>query len=202
MVVKETLEKARYHLKRMEEIYDKPEFRYELNSFLSTIASVPEHLLEDYNIKYSLKIPDHEQLIRKFKDVANRKNNQQAITFYKWWKNEYDKLKKDKLCSLVIGKRHISIHRRIVKPDLTKVVIEETIHLTDSVSIVVRDSEGRIKDTYKSPEPPKQKVTPEKTEAKVTFSFKEYPEGDVSEICKKIYEMMEKFVEDANSKFP
>jgi hypothetical protein len=200
MVAKETLEKARYHLRRIEETYDKPEMIYELNSFLSTVASVPEHLLEDYNIKYSLNISDDEKLTREFEDRANRGNNPQAIAFFQWWRNEYDRIKNDKLCSLVIGKRHMSIHRRVARPDLIKV--EKILYMTTSVAIEVHDSEGRIKSTYSSPETPRPEATPEKKEAKVTFSFKEYPQDDIVDICRKICGIMEKLVEDASSKFP
>jgi hypothetical protein len=199
MVVKETLEKACYYLERIEETYGRPEMIYELNSFLSTIASVPEHLLEDYNIKYSLNISDDEKLIREFEERANS-GNLQAITFSKWWKDKYNKFKNDKLCSLVIGKRHISIHRRTARPDLVKVELVRTLHA--SVAVEVRDSQGRIRSTYKSPEPPKPEVAQDKRKATVTFSFKEYPDGDILEICRKILDAMEKLVEEANSRFP
>lgn len=157
MDVQKTLAKAHYHLKRIKKTYGTPEHEYELNSFLSTIKSAPEHLLEDYNIKYSLNIPEERNLMDRFKREAKLKGNQQAIDFYKWWYSEYKRLKEDKICSLIFDKRNISIHRHLIKADLSKIELKNTVHLTNSLRIVMRDSEGKIVHVYETPEPPKRR---------------------------------------------
>jgi len=88
------LDGALYRLDKMKETYLIGDFKHELGAFLSVIRSVPEHLLEDYNVKYSLNIPDEKKLIKEFQTEAERLDNKAALKFFEWWKKEMKKLRK------------------------------------------------------------------------------------------------------------
>lgn len=200
MTAKETLEGALYHLNRMKLTYLTKDFVHELRAFLSVTRSVPEHLLEDYNVKYSLNIPDEEHLITTFKTEAKRLNNKVALNFFNWWKAERDKLRNDRIGSLLFTKRNISIHRRMVKPDLAKVEIRDYVHVTDSVTVEKYDSEGKLIEIVSSP-PERPKTLAKESESKAEWFFKEYPDENVLIVCQKLYEMMRSFVTSAESRF-
>ena len=194
---------AHYRLNRIRETYGRPEFIYELNCFLSAIRSIPEYLLEEYNVKYSLNIPDKDFLSQKFKKVAKEKNNKQAIKFFEWWSAEDKRLREDDIGKLVLSKRDISIHRRTIRPDRGEVEPTEHVRVIRSIRIEKRDAEGRLIETFELPRPSVPiKEPPEEAEVKTDWFFKDHPDENVLEVCEKIYEMMIKLVEAAHLKFP
>jgi len=201
MDVKDTLERCEYHLERMKELYPKEEyFKKELNAFLPCVQSIPEHLLNDYQIKFGLNILDKEHLVEKFNTVAKRQNNLDAMTFYSWWKAEVDKLRKDAIGKVVLNKRDLTIHRKTIKPDLAKHEITDRINIIDTVTVIKRDAKGKIYEISESP--PEPKPTPIPSESRTDRYFKEIPEKTVIDVCQIIYALMSDLVKKAEIKFP
>ncbi|MEM1963269.1 MAG: hypothetical protein QXN23_06590 [Candidatus Caldarchaeum sp.] len=204
MEAQKKLEGAKYHFQRMEETYSKNEkhFTYELEAFLVKLRSVPDVLLQDFNEKFSLNINLEEKLDPKtFKERAEKMKNGQAIAFIQWWKENIDRMRSDKRGSILFSKRNISVHRKVLQPNLKKVNVFETITVTESIKIVKYDEEGRLVEEWKSPETPPKPREVKPTEIEINLFFSEYPEENVLEVCRMLLEMIEKFVEEAKNRF-
>ena len=193
---------AIYHLQRMEEFYLKNEeyFIHELEAFLVNVRSVPDVLLEDFNQKFSLRINLEEKLARKiFENRAKQMHNSQAISFIQWWKKKMDQIRSDKLGFILFGKRNISVHRKVVRPDLKKITIHETIRLTDSVTIRKYDEKGNLIEELKSPQIPPEPI--EQKPAEIGWFFSDYPNENVLEVSRKLLQIVKEFIEEAKSRF-
>jgi hypothetical protein len=65
----------------------------EFENFIKTIHDVFSHLLDEYNVKFGLKI--NKIGLEKFKTVAKRAGKIDAINFLIWYEKEYKKLRND-----------------------------------------------------------------------------------------------------------
>jgi len=201
MEAEKKLRGAIYHLQRMEEAYLKNEenFIYELEAFLVKVISVPDVLLEDFNEKLSLGISLEEKLYPEtFEERARELQNAQAMSFIQWWRSKMEQIRSDKLGSIFFGKRNISVHRKVVRPDL-KITLYETIRITDSINIRKYDEKGNLIEDVKSLEIPPALEEPKPSE--IEWCFSEYPDENVLEACKKILQTVKRFVEEAKSRF-
>jgi len=202
MNVRDKLREAEYFLGKMRETSAQEVFKFNLSAFLSAARSVPDYLLEDYNIKYSLQIPLTEKLYSDtFEDRAKQTGNLVALSFIQWWKHKIDALNLDPIWSLLTNKRHINVHRDLVRPDRAEVKIQETIRASESLRIEKYDKDGKLTEIYESPkeeQPPK----PIESEVSVNWFFSEYDKEPIISVCEKYLDMMKKFVEEAEQKFP
>lgn len=74
MVVVEKIEEAKYFLDKIKNAVQRKDFTPNLSAFLCATRSIPDYLLEDYNIKYGLRISLKDELyIPKFEKVAREK---------------------------------------------------------------------------------------------------------------------------------
>lgn len=204
---KEKLEEAKFFLEKLRSLQSLPqdvemqrESHCYLSAFLSPSVSVIDCLLEDYNVKFSLHIPLTERLDPNiFEREAKRTGNQPALQFLAWWIKERKTLKDKPIGKLLIGKRHINIHRVQTKPDLAKIVATDYIHVSESV-VVRKLQEGKEVEIYRSPEQPPPK--PKATEATFDWFFSEYPDEPAIIVCGKFLDMVESFVSEAEKRFP
>ena len=67
------------------------EFKQELKNFVKTVNDVFLHLLDEYNVKFGLKI--QRVGIEKFKVIAKKAGKVEAINFLIWYEKEYRNLK-------------------------------------------------------------------------------------------------------------
>ncbi len=177
----------------MEEIYPKnqDEFTYELEAFLGKARSVPDFLLEDFNIKYSLGIGLEEYMdAKRFKKRAKQFKNTEALKFINWYGKKMSALKSDPIGKLFFDKRRVSMHRKTVKPDHTTVNIVATISL--ELVTQVFDKNGNLVTEHRKP--PKQQP---KESPKINLFFSEYDKENVLEASNKFLDMMRLFVEKA-----
>jgi len=197
-VCEEGILEAEFFLNKLKSQRLGPEFTYFLKAFLTSCVGILDYLLEDANRIFSLNIPEKERIRIEFKEAA--KNRREANEFYEWWQNKVKELE-DSEAGFLIRKRHIAVHRKSVRPDLVKVTVEETIHLSDSVRLEVYDRNGRLIRTYESP---KQEIKPPKNE-KISieaYFFKENgKELPIIPTCEKLLEDLRKLVEEAKQKF-
>ena len=63
------------------------------NTFLGIIHEIFLHLLDEYNVKFGLKI--NKIGLEKFKSVAKKSANIRAINFLIWYDKEYKNLRND-----------------------------------------------------------------------------------------------------------
>ena len=125
-----------------------------------------------------------------FEEKAREIGNVQAINFIQWWKSKMSQIRSDKLTSVFFGKRNISVHRRVVRPDLKKNIHYETFNFTDSVTIRKYDERGNLIEEVKSSqtiiEPEKHKPT------EIDWYFLEDPDENVLEASRKLLEILKK----------
>jgi hypothetical protein len=175
MVLDEKIEEAKYFLDKIKSAVQRKDFIPNLSAFLCSTRSIPDYLLEDYNVKYGLKVPLDKPLNKDiFEQVASRRNNPNAIAFIKGYNNNFKKLKRDKIGKLLLDKRNIKVHR-------TDVPLQKNV----SVSIIENvDKHSTISNTT------------------VKWFFDDYKEADVIEVCKEFLRLMNDFVKNVTTKFP
>jgi hypothetical protein len=67
--------------------------KLEFENFIKTIHDVFSHLLDEYNVKFALKI--NKIGLEKFKTTAKKIGKIDAINFLIWYEKEYKKLRND-----------------------------------------------------------------------------------------------------------
>jgi hypothetical protein len=175
MVVDEKIEEARYFLDKIKKLTGRKDFIPNLSAFMCATTSIPDYLLEDYNVKYGLKVsPDRPLNKDIFEEVARKRNNPNAIAFMKGYNNNFKKLKREKIAKLLLTKRNFRVHR-----------IELPLQKNVSASII----ENVDKDSTIS-------------NCTVKWLFDDYKEGDVIEVCKEFLRLMNDFVKNVTTKFP
>jgi len=171
-----------------------------LSAFQSAAVSVIDCLLEDYNVKFSLHIPLTERLDPNiFEREAKRASNEAALGFLKWWKERKGSLKDDPLGKLLIGKRHINIHRVQTKPDLLKIKIGGNLPSSGSLGIK-HFCQDKLVETCKSPEQPPTR--PKTRETTFGWFFSDYPDEPVITVCDKFLDRLTTLVSEAERRFP
>lgn len=208
MSAKGKLEEAKFFLEKLHGLQSLPQdldtqrksYCY-LSAFLSAAVSVTDYLLEDYNAKFSLNIALTEKLYPEtFEKAAKKTGNQAALQFFRWWRKEKKALENDPIGKLLIGKRHIDIHRVQTKPDLAKIEIRNTIHPSGSLEIKRFSREGKLVETRKTPEQPPAK--PKAGETTFDWFFTEYPDEPVITVCDKFLDKLTSLVSEAEQNFP
>ena len=96
------------------------------------------------------------------------------------------------------GKRNISVHRKVVGPDLKKITLFETIRATASVTVRKYDEKGSLIEESSSSEIPPEPTEPKPAE--INWFFSECPDENVLEVSKKLLGIVKEFVEDAKSR--
>lgn len=207
MSAKQKLEEAEFYLHKLHELQSLPQdadaqkaLKHYLSAFLSASVSVPDYLLEDFNIKFCLNIPLSERRFRdKFEREARRTGNQTALGFIQWWRKQNGTLRRDPVGRVLIGKRHIEIHRVQVKPDLVKITVKETLPITESVELKLFNKEGKLVETRKGAEQPAPR--PKETETTFDWFFSEYPDEPVIIVCEKFLGKLTSLVSEAEQNF-
>jgi hypothetical protein len=175
MVVDEKIEEARYFLDKIKKVTDRKDFIPNLSAYMSATTSIPDYLLEDYNVKYGLKVSLDRPLNKDiFEQVARKRNNPNAIAFIKGYNNNFKKLKRDKIAKLLLTKRNIRVYR-------TELPLQKNV----SASIIDNvDKDSTI------------------SNCTVKWLFDDYKEADVIEVCKEFLRLMNDFVKNVTTKFP
>lgn len=145
-----------------------------LSAFLTSMRSIPDYLLEDYNVKHSLGIHLTDKLYpetfrERVKQLKDTNESHKALNFLKWWKTKMKEMKEDPICSFLIKLRDISVHRQQVQPDTIKVTLFASKNGEQSKPSIVHG-----------------------------WFFKGYENEDVLTMCNKYFAMMKKFVEEAD----
>jgi len=169
------LEESKYFFSRMSETKNETVgFIYNLSAFLSASRSVLQYTLKEAKVK----------------DGGS-----------KWY---YDYVLSNPILKFFRDKRDLNIHEKPVRPHAThKIMITETLHISDSVSIIIKDKDGNIKEQFTTPEEPKliseDKECPVISETE--YRFKDWGGGeDVITLCRLYLEKLETLVKDGIEK--
>ena len=213
MVAEQKIIEAKYFLQKITTAKDRTDFVPNLSAFMSSTRSIPDYLLEDYNTKLGLNIPLTERLYpRDFRREAGKQYNIVAQKFIEKYDSEFQKLEINAIAigNLLLRKRNVQIHRMDVDVQAKfERQLFETIHISDSIEVVVRDKCGNIKSTSKT-EPdnlfqdiqnPQNNSTPDNSES-VEWFFSDYKNENVIVVCNKYLDLMEGFVKEMKDSFP
>ena len=100
------------------------ESRIELNNFVKIIHDVFLHLLDEYNVKFGLKI---ERVgIEKFKSVAKKSGRIEVINFLIWYEREYKKLRNNPELGKLLEKDYIATENNDDVTKLCSTLLDET----------------------------------------------------------------------------
>ena len=210
-MVQEQLQDAEYFLRIIRSKDMRDEMRPNLKAFLSTARSIPDYMLEDYNNNFGLGIPltdnggqSHNILNHDtFRKEAKNKNNQDALKFIDFFDNEFKHLVNEPVVKLLFEKRNITIHR--TSPSVRAEIqasITETIPISESVSFIVRDEDGNIKQQSHTKQNEEKHAQPSESAIKTKWFFEDYPQREVSDVCHDLLEKMKDFVNKIRGKFP
>lgn len=137
MTVQDKIAESEFFLDKIRQEYSKQtDVRYYFSAFLSSARSIGEHLLEEYNQKYSLGISINDRLDAGiFRRSAQSQNNANAIGFIQWFDNQITTIKHDQVGGLW-EKRNMNIHRETQRPNKIVVNINENVNNNTSSSSV------------------------------------------------------------------
>jgi len=193
---------AEFYLGKMRKSYTnvEEEFVYYLSAFLAASRSIPDHLLEEYNVKYGLNLPLTEKLYAdRFESRAKEIHHSDALRFIRFWKERMNALQRDPIGGLIISMRNLNVHRVVVKPDLVKVEITDTFVFTDSVRVEKFDKEGKLVEVCESPR--EHPMKPEEVPARVDWYFKEYEKEPIIAVCERFLAIIKDFVDETRRSF-
>jgi len=171
------IEEAKYFLACMKEEQDNREhFNFNLSAFLSAARSV---------LQYARK------------EAKAKKGGQQ------WHDNC---MEKSPVLEFFRDKRDINIHDEPVHPTAHfHDTITETIYVSDSISIVHKNKDGKTISEYSSEKPKPETKKQEKQETsivqEVKYKFSDWPgDEDVITLCERYIQELEKVVQNGVSK--
>ncbi len=82
MVAEQKIEESEYFLEKIEQAATRRDFIPNLSAIMSAMKSIPDYLLEDYNMKLGLNIPLTETLyLKDFRREAKNQSNRIAKNF-------------------------------------------------------------------------------------------------------------------------
>ena len=211
MTAREQLHDAKYLLTILRDKNERTEVRPLLSGLLAIVRSIPDHLLEEYNIKLSLNIPLSEEL--RIKNICYKAillNNSRAISFLTYYMNELDVLSTNPLWKTVKKKRDIKFHRSDtpLKKESHRVLSEPPLKIDDNIMVISRDKEGKIKNPVSISPPPTNTKTEKIYDANdspkggVKWFFIDDPSTDIVSNFTQLLKDITVFVDKIEAAFP
>lgn len=174
-ITRDKLYEAEYFLNRMiEKQSDRAAFKFNLSAFLAAFRSITLIMQKEY------------------------KHYQDFDDWYKPYKEDFVA---DNRMKLLNEKRVQTIHLKPLEPKAhVDVEIIDTITISDSVSIILKQANGTIERYESKPQPPKSPKE-EKTTVKWRWYFEEMPDTDVITICQECISKLQAIVTECEQKF-
>jgi hypothetical protein len=131
------------------------------------------------------------------------KYNQEALKFIDFFDNEFKNLKNESVVKLLFEKRNITIHRTSpsVRGEI-QATITEKISISESVSVIVPDKDGNIKQQSNTKENKEEHTKPSERTISTKWFFEDYPQREVPDVCHSLLEKMKDFAKKIYEKFP
>ena len=213
MAVDQKITNAEYFLNKIRNITKREDVIPNISAFLSETTSIPDYLLEDYNLKYGLGIK--RMYKNTFIEQAIIQKNQGAIRFIIEYISKFNQLKKDPVVERLWHKRNVQVHSKndALQANFS-VNLSESVPVSDLVDIEVRDKDGNLKTKFgllnkiKSGVEKKIKSINELKKQSTTSSmtviwlFTDYKDRDVLDLCETYLKLMKTFVSDLKHEFP
>lgn len=177
------------------------EFKFVLSNFLSSAQSILYHLLEEYNVKYKLQLKRVN--LGTFKKRAKKYHNSVAIHFIDWYEDELKKITKERSYGFLIDKRHLNVHKAIIKPQGRLTIESFTVPAGKEafidISSALQKGAKHTKVTFVD------NTTGQTEEIEIGIKnvrfFEENPTQDAITLCMLFLDKLKRIVKDANSLF-
>ncbi len=118
MTASTKIEEAEYNFGKMVRIDPlNKEFAFELSNFLCSARGILDHLISEHATKYGLTL--HRIDEKRFRSMANKMNNNNALKFIDWYSDQVTQIKKDPACLFLMNARNLNVHRDQIKPRWT-----------------------------------------------------------------------------------
>ncbi len=190
---------AEFFLQKIIENYNEfPFVEYYFHAFVTSTRSIADYLLEDYNVKYDLKIPDDERNFRKkFKEKAYTLGDakcpqcgfldERALEFDKWYDRQITKITSDNIGSELWNKRNFIIHRGggQIEDFSQKIARDMGIDIPKGVAIQIQSHDGE----------------PNRSLPTTTIYLESMAYVDLKEVCEKFLSLMKEMVLEAHRQF-
>ena len=104
---------------------------------------------------------------------------------------------------MLFEKRNITIHRTSpsVRGEI-QATITEKISISESVSVIVPDKDGNIKQQSNTKENKEEHTNLQNVLSVLKGFFEDYPQREVPDVCHDLLEKMKDFVNKIHGKFP
>jgi len=213
MPVETKIAEAERWFKKIEQSYpnEQLELRDNVNAFLSAINSIPDHLLEEYNVKFNLAIPVNATSFRReFTNRVKQMNDPTLSEFYSWFEAKRKFVEKeDKICSTLSQKRHVNTHRFTTSPTIHAAQFHFSIppmdlqlqHMESRLQPHVKPGNKVIKICSKRPKKI-TRLTLKPDSSSLDIFFEELNEVNVKDACKHMLYIMKNLVTETHEKFP
>lgn len=183
---------------------ERREFELSLRAFLCILQSIPDHLLEEYNVRFGFNIPlSDRHFLSSFSRKAKADSRREVTAFFAFWSQETKSMRSDPQnpLSCLFSKRHIQIHRLPVKSDLAKLGVSDgSIKVIESAIVHKYNSKGELVSTsHNSSSTVNQ---PSASNPQVDWYFKDYDRAPILQLCEGGMNKMRVFVEAAHTRFP
>ena len=204
MPAEDSLRDAEYGLTMIEQNLGTDKLQYHLKAFLTSLKSVFDYLLEDYNNKYSLGITEDEDLTEKrFEERARRLRHDEAQRFIAWWKAKKQQVRSDRRCAFLLarhGRRDLIVHRKRI-PIRGDVQFFDTVKGTAAFRVEKYDKHGNLYEVRES-EPTEPAQAPPPSASKIEHYFDGFNEESVVSVCRCCFEAIRDVIEEARRNFP
>ncbi len=172
MTANEKIKESEFFLQKIKDHYRTEEVDHYLSAFLSASRSIPYHLLQDYDQKFSFHISIK---IKKFETQFRNKSkgNEIAENFLNLYDREISKINNDEIGHFMLMKRNITVHRS--NDPFDTLVLESEINEDESKDV-------EIETMY-------FQVTPERL-------------TEIVHCCQRFLELMKNMVSHMRKKFP
>ena len=178
--------------------------QYHLRAFLTSLKSVFDYLLEDYNKKYSLGITEDEDLNEKtFEKRARRLRHNEAQRFIAWWKVKKRQVQSDRRYAFLLarhGRRDLLVHRR-------RVPVRADVHFFDTGTASVHfrvekyDNQSNLYEVRES-ELAEPAQAPAPRPSTIEFYFDGFDGESIVSVCQYCFETIKNVIEEARRDFP
>lgn len=180
------------------------EFELNLRALLATIRSIPDHLLEEYNLRFGFNIPLSDRHFKTaFSLKAKADSRKEVAEFLTFWTQGIESIRSNvqNPANILFSKRHIQIHRAPVRPDLTKIEMHEgNIGVTESVTVQKYNDKGELVATSHSTSTTMNQPSP--SSSHVDWYFKDHDGEPVLQLCEEGLNVVKVFVNAAHNRFP
>ena len=209
MTVETKIAEVERWLKKIEQSYpnERLELRDNVNAFLSAINSIPDHLLEDYNIKFNLAIPlNTTSFRREFTHRVKQSNDPALEKFYSWFETKRKFIEQeDEICKILSQKRHVNTHRFTTGPTINSMRWHFVMppDNPEYYQIPAHPKSSRVfKIHSKKPRRIVKTIPLIQESSQLDLYFEELTDVNVKDACKHMLDTMKNLITESHQKFP